>query len=207
MRKLTLMINTTLDAKVASADGGLEWFRNEDGIELVRQDILHQVDAMIFGRVSYEQLAEFWPTAGAASMDEAPGSFTTAERAEEFARLLNTIPKIVVSHTPRSPEDLPWGPARSLHGDVAGALRDLKAEEGRDLVAFAGAGLATTLVDADLVDEYRLLVHPIVLGKGLALFDHIHAERTLELLDVTRFDCGVVELRYRPPTPAAARAV
>lgn len=195
MRKLTLMINTTLDAKVASADGGLEWFRNEDDIELLRRDILHQVDAMIFGRVSYEQLAEFWPTAGAATMEDSPGSFTTAERAEEFARLLNTIPKLVVSHTP---QDLPWGPARSIHGDVVGALGALKAEEGRDLVAFAGAGLATTLIDADLVDEYRLLVHPIVLGKGLALFDRIGAERTLEPLDVIRYGSGVVELRYRP---------
>lgn len=194
MRKLTLMMNTTLDAKVAGTDGGLDWFLTDAGMEDAHLDVLRSVDAMIFGRVAYELLAEFWPTAGAASADDAPGGFTSPERADEFAHLLNTILKIVVSHTP---PDLPWGPARSLSGDdVAGALRTLKAEDGRDLVLFAGAGLATTAMDADLVDEYRLMVHPTVLGKGLPLFDQVRTERNLDLMDVTTFDCGVVELCY-----------
>lgn len=193
MRKLTLMMATTLDAKVAGPDGNLEWFRNDAGIEDTRLSLLHSVDAMIFGRVAYELLAGFWPTATPAAHAD---GFTSPERAEEFIHLLNTIPKIVVSHG-RPP--LPWGPAQSISGDdVVGAVRGLKAKEGRDLVLFAGAELATTAIDADLVDEYRLMVHPTVLGKGLPLFDQVRSERALELVDATTFGCGVVELRYRP---------
>lgn len=193
MRKLTLMMDTTLDAKVARPDGNLDWFRNDAGIEDTRLSLLRSVDAMVFGRVAYELLAGFWPTA---SPEKHADMFTSAERAEEFIRLLNTIPKLVVSHG--SPP-LPWGPAQLIAGDDAvGVLRDLKAEEGRDLVLFAGAGLATTAIDANLVDDYRLMVHPIVLGKGLALFDQVQTERTLKLVDVTTFDCDVVELRYQP---------
>ena len=204
MRKLTLMMSTTLDAKVAGSAGSLDWFLVDEGIEEARLDVLRSIDAMIFGRVSYELLADFWPTAGAAAVDDGPGGFTSPQRADEFAHLLNTIPKIVVSH---APPELRWGPARSMSGDdVVGAVRALKAEEGRDLVLFAGAELATTAIDADLVDEYRLMVHPIVLGKGLPLFDRIQAERTLELLDSTRFASGVVELRYRPQPTAGDAA-
>lgn len=200
MRTLTLMMNTSIDAKVARPDGDLDWFLTDERHEDVLLALMRQVDAMLFGRVSYELLARYWPTAGAATADEAPGGFTTAERANEFARLMNTIPKIVVSHTPH---ELPWGPAECIHGDVVGALRKRKAEDGGDLVLFAGAGLATTLIDADLVDEYRLMVHPIVLGKGLPLFDRIGGERTLELLDAITFPSGVVQMRYKPaPAPA-----
>jgi dihydrofolate reductase len=200
MSKITLMMNTTIDAKVARPDGDLEWFLTDERHEDVLLALMRQVDAMLFGRVSYELLAQYWPTAGAATADEAPGGFTSAERANEFARLMNTIPKIVVSHRPH---ELPWGPATSIHGDVVGALRKMKDKDGGHLVLFAGADLATTLIDADLVDEYRLMVHPIVLGKGLPLFDRIGAERTLELLDVVAFPSGVVQLRYKPaPVPA-----
>lgn len=83
----------------------------------------HECDGLIFGRVAYDPLAEYWPTAGASTAGDAPGGFTTAERANEFARLMNSITKIVVSHAPR---DLPWGPAENLHGDhMADAIRAL----------------------------------------------------------------------------------
>jgi dihydrofolate reductase len=201
MRKITLMMNTTLDAKVARLDGDLEWFLTDARHEDELLAMLRQVDGMIFGRVSYDLLAGYWPTAGATTKDDAPGGFTSAERANEFAHLLNTIPKIVISHTPH---DLPWGPARCIHGDVVEGVRELKAEQGRDLVLFAGADLATTFIGAGLVDEYRLAVHPLVLGKGLPLFDRIPSEQPLELVDAITFASGVVQLRYRPaPQPNA----
>jgi dihydrofolate reductase len=195
MRKIILSMMTSLDGKIARADGDIEWFLTDERLEETLRTLLQQVDAMIFGRVSYQLLADFWPTASTPAADDPPGGFTSPERAAEFAHLMNTIPKIVVSHTPAA---LPWGPARSIDGDLRGAIHELKVEPGGDLVLFAGADLATSFIDLDLIDEYRLFVHPTVLGKGIALFDRIHGEQQLQLLDVTAFPSGVVQMRYEP---------
>jgi dihydrofolate reductase len=106
---------------------------------------------------------------------------------------MNTIPKLVVSTTLKH---LPWGPGRLLASDLAGEVRRLKAESGKDLVLFAGAGLARTCVELDLLDEWRLMVHPIALGAGLELLSPPLPERTLRLLETRAFSSGVVLLRY-----------
>jgi dihydrofolate reductase len=196
MRKIILSMMTSLDGKIARSDGDIEWFLTDERLEETLRSLLHQVDAMIFGRVSYQLLADFWPTAGTATAaEDPPGGFTSPERAAEFAHLMNTIPKIVVSHAPAA---LPWGPARSIDGDLPDAIHELKAEPGGDLVLFAGADLATSFIDLGLIDDYRLFVHPTVLGKGIALFDRIHTEQQLHLLDVSAFPSGVVQMRYEP---------
>ena len=83
-----------------------------------------------------------------------------------------------------------------LASDLAGEVRRLKAESGKDLVLFAGAGLARTFVELDLLDEWRLMLHPIMLGAGLELFAPPLPERTLRLLETRAFSSGVVLLRY-----------
>jgi dihydrofolate reductase len=193
MRKIILSIMVSADGFIARADGNIDWFLTDAGFEEEMLTVLNGVDAMLFGRKSYELLADFWPTAGAPGSPDAPGGFTSRERAIEFARLMNTIPKIVFSSTLRQ---LSWGPGELVQHDVPGAIVRLKAAPGRDLVLFAGAGLAQTFMQLDQIDEYRLMVHPVMLGTGIALFEGASPERPLTLRSAQTFSSGVVLLRY-----------
>jgi dihydrofolate reductase len=192
MRKLIVSMMVSLDGMIARADGDLSWFRSDEQFEAKMLDLLRSVDAMLFGRVSYELLAEYWPTAGDIAAGGAPGGFTTRERQIEFARLMNGIHKVVFSRTLTQAH---WGPA-TIVSDAAPAIASMKAQAGKDLVLFAGADLASSLVSLDVVDEMRLMVHPIVLGTGIPLFGAVSVERPLELREALTLPCGVVLLRY-----------
>jgi dihydrofolate reductase len=194
MRKLILSMMVSLDGLTARPDGDLAWFRTDEQFEADMLALLRGVDALLFGRVSYQSLSEYWPTAGTDATGEAPGGFTSKEREIEFARLLNALPKVVFS---RTLTETAWKPARIVSDDAAGEVARMKREAGKDLVVFAGAGLATSFMNDDLVDEYHLLVHPIVLGRGLPLFSRVQAERPLVLESARSLPSGVVSLRYR----------
>lgn len=194
MRKLILSMLVSLDGHTARSDGDLSWFRTDEKFEEDMLALLRSVDAVLFGRVSYQSLAEFWPTAGTEATGEAPGGFTSKAREIEFARLLNALPKVVFS---RTLTETAWKPARIVSDDAAGEVARMKREAGKDLVLFAGAGLATSFMNDDLVDEYHLLVHPIVLGRGIPLFSGVQAERPLALESARSLPSGVVSLRYR----------
>ena len=180
------------DGKTARADGDLSWFRSDADFEDEMLSLLDGVDGMFFGRTSYQLLAEYWPTAAAPGAGDAPGGFTSRERALAFTQRMNQIPKLVVSNTLR---ELPWGPARLIQGDLAVQVARLRAEPGKDLVLFAGARTAQSFMRLDLIDEYRLMLHPLVLGRGSALFDS-DAELPLERIGTRSFASGVVLLRY-----------
>jgi dihydrofolate reductase len=193
MRRLILSMMVSLDGQTARPDGDLEWFRTDERFEEVMLSLLRSVDAILLGRVSYQLLSAFWPTAETSNAPDNAGGFTSDERRMAFARLLNSIPKVVFSRTLARAE---WGPARIVSEDPAVEVARMKGEAGRDLVFFGGASLATTFMNHGLVDEYQLMVHPLVLGKGLDLFERIEAERPLALLGVEAFPSGVVFLRY-----------
>lgn len=192
MRKLILSMMVSLDNRTAGPDGDLDWFRSDGDFEVEMLDLLHSVDAMLFGRVSYEMLAAYWPTAGTTA-DEAPGGFTSEERQIAFAERMNTLPKIVYS---RALGDPSWGPATVVREVRAEEVTAMKREPGKDLVLFAGATLASAFADLDLIDEYRLMVHPIVLGRGLPLFEGMASERPLTLVRAATFGSGVVLLHH-----------
>lgn len=186
MRNVILSMMVSLDGQIARPDGNLDWFLTDADFEDEMFALLNSVDAMIFGRKSYELLKEYWPTAGT-SDEQAPGGFTSKAREVEFARLMNTVPKIVFS---RTLENADWGPVtieREVHADVIGD---------RKVVVFAGASIATTFMNLDLVYEYRVMVHPIVLGKGIPLFAGLNEERALTLQRAVRFSSGVVLMEY-----------
>jgi dihydrofolate reductase len=197
MRKLILCMMTSLDGVTARPNRDLEWFLADPEFEAEMIGLLRAVDGMLFGRVAYEELAQYWPNAGTDDAADAPGGFTSRENRIEFARLMNSVPKLVVS---RTLGELTWGPGRVIGGDLAETVRALKREPGRDLVLFAGASVASAFIDLDLFDEYRLLLHPIVLGQGLDLFANIRAERPLTLIEAKPYPSGVVLVRYARQT-------
>jgi dihydrofolate reductase len=134
--------------------------------------------ALLLGRVTYEGFADAWPS-----------------REGEFADKFNTMPKYVVSSTLTDPE---WTNTTVLRGDVAEEVATLRDEVDGDIVVHGSARLAQALLDADLVDELRLMVYPVVLGDGKRLFGATGDKKTLRLVDSNVVGDGVAILVYRP---------
>ncbi|WP_166349509.1 dihydrofolate reductase family protein [Phytoactinopolyspora limicola] len=191
MGKLFLSMMVTLDGFTEGLDSNLEWIdvaQDDEEFNAHMVKVLSGIDAMIFGRRTYDMLTDYWPAAGRDS------AATDTQR--EMARLMNTVPKIVVSH---GAPDLTWGPATRIGDDVAAEVTRLKQESRHDLALFAGARTAASFLDLGLVDEYRLMTYPVLLGEGRRLFPSPRDRRDLRLVDTTTFvRSGVVILRYVP---------
>ena len=188
MRRLVLRMSMSLDGYVAGPDGELDWMmrtRSPEGAEWVEQT-LWQAGAHLMGRRTYADMVGYWPTS-----------------TDRFAGPMNAVPKIVFSRSgrlalePATVAPRGWDNPRVLGSDLAADIAALKAESGQELLAHGGASFAQALVRLGLVDEYRLVVHPVVLGAGLPLFDGA-APFDLTLIDATRFAIGTQALVYRP---------
>jgi dihydrofolate reductase len=116
---------------------------------------------------------------------------------DPYAAPMNDIPKVVFSKT-LGDADAAWPVTRVARGDLAAEIAAIRAEPGPDVIAWGGARLAGALAAADLIDQYRLFVQPLVLGQGRALFDRLPQSRHLGLVDSTPFPNGVVVHTYRP---------
>jgi dihydrofolate reductase len=139
-----------------------------------------QTGSFLFGRKTYEIMAAYWPT----QPDDNP-----------FAKVLNGLPKYVASTTLTEP--LGWERSTLLHGDVAKAVAELKEGEGGNIVVLGSGGLVQTLYENDLVDEYALMITPIVLGGGKKLFRELPM-KALKLADSVTTSTGVVMATYVP---------
>jgi dihydrofolate reductase len=137
-------------------------------------------DGMLLGRRTYDIFAGYWPTS----------------TEEPIAGQMNAMKKYVASTTLKEP--LEWENSMLLHGDVVEAARKLQEEPGRDLQVIGSGNFAQTLMNNGLVDEYRLMIHPIVLGSGRRLFNEGHEPFQLTLLECKTSTTGVVILSYRP---------
>ena len=154
------------------------WFDDEAG--QFKWNELQASDAQLLGRKTYEGFFSAWPT---------------MEGTGEFGVKMNTMPKYVVSSTLTKAE---WTGSQLIQGDVAGEVRNLKAQPGKDLLLAGSGQLFNALMKENLIDAYRFMVHPIVLGKGRRLFTDATAERKLELTDIKRFAKGIVVMELVP---------
>ena len=192
MRKLVVIEFMSLDGVVQApgdaqedTEGGFAhggWQRPYFDEVFARQaaDGMAQTDAQLFGRKTYDKMAAFWPTVG----DDDP-----------FAKHLNHVTKYVAS---RSMTEATWEGTTVLNGDVVAQVREIKEQGGGTISVLGSADLAHTLMAHDLIDEYSLAVHPILLGKGKKLFRNAEQVRKLELVDCTRTTTGVLLTTYRP---------
>lgn len=182
MRKIVLMMSVSLDGYYADVDRGLEWQTVDEELHRHFNEWLAGTSVFLDGRITYELMAGYWPTA-----DQQPDA-TPAE--VEFAGIWRDKPKIVYS---RTLQHVDWHTTIACSVDPA-EIAALKAEPGEDLV-IGGANLAATFARHGLLDEYRIYVHPIVLGAGRPLFGPDLA-RPLRLLEHRVFGNGVALLRY-----------
>jgi dihydrofolate reductase len=183
MRKLFAFNLVTLDGFFEGPNREIDW-HNVDGefTEFAIQQT-SAVDALLFGRVTYQLMASYWPTPGAIAADRI------------VADLMNRLPKLVFSTTLAKAE---WNNTRLVKDHVAEEILKLKQQPGKDLALFGSANLLSTLMQLDLVDEHRILVNPVVLGDGHPLFKRTNDRRSLRLIRSRLFGNGNVLLCYQP---------
>jgi dihydrofolate reductase len=177
------MMTVSLDGFMSDPDGGLEWHRIDEELHQHFNDELRAVGAFVDGRVTYDLMAEYWPTA-----DEDPDESPTVR---EFARIWRDMPKYVFS---RTLERAGWNTTILRDADRS-TIERVRAEVSGD-VMIGGADLGSSFMALDLVDEYRLYVQPIVLGRGRPAFRPLDTPIPLRLTESRRFGNGVVLLRY-----------
>jgi dihydrofolate reductase len=178
------MMSVSLDGYFEGPDRELDWQIVDAELHSHFNEWLARAGAFLDGRVTYELMAEFWPT-----VDSDPGCSPVMA---EFAAIWREMPKIVYSRTLKSAA---WNATISREVD-AGEIRALKETPGGDLV-LGGADLARTFREHDLIDEYRFYVHPVLVGRGHRLFtDSLPGPVRLELAETRIFGSGVVLLRY-----------
>jgi dihydrofolate reductase len=183
MRKLIYSMGVSLDGFIAGPDGDIDWSAPDEELHRFHNRQMQEIGAHLCGRRLYEAML-YWETA-----EENPSA---PEHEIEFARIWKEIPRIVFS----SSLEQVAGNARLFSDGLAEKVAELKAQPGKDL-AVGGAGLASQLIELDLIDEYRLFVSPIVLGGGTPFFPSLHRRLDLELLESRTFGSRVVYLRYR----------
>ena len=183
MGKLIYTMNVSLDGFVETPDHSLDWTVLSDELHQWFNDQFRTIDASLYGRRLYEVMAAYWPTG---ESDPAGNEVT-----REFARIWNETPRIVFSSTLDRVE---WN-SRLVRGDVGEIYARIREEFSGDLEV-AGPTLASQFIRRGLVDEYQVVVHPVVLGAGTPFFPPLDAPIRLSLLEERRFASGVTLLRY-----------
>jgi dihydrofolate reductase len=181
MRKVVASEFISLDGVVGSPERWqLPYFDEEMGREI--QAAMDEADAMLLGRVTYEEWAAFFPS-------QSPEDVPSAD-------YMNEVPKFVVSRTLEGP--LEWNNSTLLEGSLAEGLDELRRKPGKDISISGSPTLVRSLLAEDLLDELNLLVHPVVVGGGKRLFEEGGEQKALELVNSKTFGTGVVYLTYRP---------
>ena len=177
MRRVILKMHVSLDGYARGAAGDvMDWVFDtfDDELQAWEVDMLWQAGVHIMGRKVYEEMAAYWPTS-----------------TEVYAPPMNEIPKVIFSRTVR---ETTWAGARIENGDLLEAMTRLRNEPGKEILAHGGPAFAQSLMKHDLIDEFRLLVHPVALGGGLPLFTD---RAKLQLVSARAFPGGTVLMTYR----------
>ena len=185
MRKLILLMHTSLDNLVAGPNGEINWIHVDNEIFDRAKDFTDNADTALYGRVTYEMMESYWPNAG-----KSPNA---SKHDIEHSEWANSVPKIVFSRTMKTTS---WKGTRIVSENISEEIKKLKQQPGKDMIMFGSAATANTLTQLGLIDEYRLFQNPVILGKGIPLFKNIQNKIDLTLLKTRTFSSGVVELHY-----------
>jgi len=189
MRRVIAALRISVDGFIEGPNGELDWVDTwEDLFDLSRQ-----IDACVLGAGMYLGYEQYWRAILAKPEDILPFTGRVPSPGEiEYARFADQTPHFVLSTTLRS---VHWPTARIIRS--VDDIRLMKQQRGKDIYAVGGAALISSLMNMDLVDEIRLVVHPVVLGGGKALFKHVNGRHALALTDVAQIASGPVRLIYR----------
>jgi dihydrofolate reductase len=183
MRKVILFMLVSLDGYFEGPNHNLDWHNVDEEFTAFSLEQLDSAGLLLFGRGTYQLMAGFWPTAVAAKDDP-----LTAEA-------MNRLPKVVFS---RTLANVNWQNTRLVKDNIVEEIKRLKDEPGKTIYVFGSSDLSLTLIKHGLIDEFRLLVNPVVLGAGTTLFHGIQENLHLRLLNTRTFKNGNVMLFYQP---------
>ncbi|MEO6812489.1 MAG: dihydrofolate reductase family protein [Ginsengibacter sp.] len=181
MRKIIVSNLMSLDGFFEGTNKELDWFVvGEEFFEYARE-LLNSVDTILFGRVTYQMMASYWPDA--------------TDNDAVITHKMNHLTKIVFSKTLKRVD---WNNSKLAKEDIVPEVTRMKEEEGNDIVIFGSGTIVSQLSEVGLIDEYRIILNPVLLGNGNPLFRGIHNKINLKLMQVGTLDSGVVILYYEP---------
>ncbi|SKA18270.1 dihydrofolate reductase family protein [Sediminibacterium ginsengisoli] len=185
MRKLVLFMHISLDGFAADINKGLGWISYDSELQQYADAIVATVGSPVYGRNTYELMAGYWPTVlndpKASAHDKA------------HAQWVENAPKIVLSRTMKKAD---WNNTIVINDHISEEINKLKQQPGKDLVIFGSPGLAHSLMELDLIDEYQLTLNPVLLGNGIPVYQHIQNKTDLKLVKATPLKSGVIGLHY-----------
>ena len=183
MRKVIFFMLTAVDGYFEGPGHNIDWHNVDEEFNDFAIEQLNSTDMLLFGRVTYEMMASYWPTAEAKANDPA------------VAGAMNALAKIVFSTTL---DNADWENTRLVKDNVAEEVGQLKRQSGKDMIVMGSSDLAVSLAEMGLVDEFRIMVNPVVLGEGKPVLSGIKGRLNLKLLKARTFGNGNVLLYYAP---------
>ncbi len=179
-RRIVLDLAVSLDGFIEGMNGEIDWCIMDEDMDFIK--FLNSVDTILYGRKSYEIWRKYVPEGEISDTDKEMEEMIHRMKKYIFSKTLTTIDHDVTI----------------INDNIAEEISKLKEESGKDIWLFGGANLITTFMNLGLIDEYRLSVHPVILGTGKPLFVDIKQRQELKLVDTRRFSSGVVQLCYHP---------
>ena len=182
MRKVIVSNYVSLDGFIAGPDGEIDWFVWDEEMAKYSRDLLYSIDTLLFGRVTYELMAGYWPAASPPSEDQV------------IIDAMNNLPKVVFS---RTLDRADWTNTTLVKEINKKHILQMKQQPGMDMVIFGSGSIVSTFAQLGVIDEYRIIVNPVVLGRGKPLFKDIRDRINLRLLKTKTFSSnGNVVLYY-----------
>jgi len=183
MRRLIVFNLMTLDGYIAGEGGDISWHMVDDEFQELANAASNSGNTLLFGRVTYELMAGFWPTPDAIKADPV------------VAAGMNRAEKIVFS---RSLRKAGWNNTKLVKNDMIGEVKRLKKLAGKDLTVLGSGSIVSQLTQEGLIDEYDVLLNPVVIGKGRTMFESLTKRLALKLIETSLFGNGNMLLKYEP---------
>ncbi|HAN17944.1 MAG: dihydrofolate reductase [Bacteroidetes bacterium GWC2_33_15] len=186
MRNLVYFMHSSLDGFVAGSNGEMDWITVDDEIFDFVTTMTDQVDTALYGRVTYQMMEAYWPTAG-----EQPNA---SRHDKEHSIWYKNVSKVVLSKTINETGLLN---TKVISDNLSENINKLKQQSGKNILIFGSPRASHSLLNLGLVDEFWIFINPILLGQGIPLFKNVQELIKLRLLDTKTFTSGVVALHYR----------
>lgn len=174
---------TSLDGFFEGPNHEIDWHNVDEEFNEFAIKQLNEIDTLLFGRVTYQLMANYWPTTSAKEDDPI------------VSELMNKLPKIVFSKTLSTVD---WNNTKLVKDNIKEVVTDLKLQSKKDIAIFGSSNLSVTLLELKLIDEIRIIVNPVILGDGKSLFNGIKNKLNFELLKTKVFNSGNILLYYKP---------
>jgi dihydrofolate reductase len=183
MRKIIVREMITVDGFFAGPKGEIDWHHVDSEFNEHSIEFLNSIDTLMFGRITYDLMESYWPTPAGLKDDPI------------IAEKMNNLSKIVFS---KKIDKATWNNSKMFSEINAEEIKKMKQAPGKDIAIFGSGIIVSTLTELGLIDEYRFIVNPVILGKGRTLFANLQKKPNLKLLKIHEFKSGNVSLSYKP---------